>query len=249
VEPAGRPFVRGVELELAAGKILGIAGVRDSGLETLELAISGFLPPREGTVEVNGRDLTGKGPGAFRAAGAAYLGAGIRGSAPALSLRDNLIIHAHRRSARGFRGKLGLMDRAYLDQWIRLVMRKARLPQTPEAAASSFSGGMLQRAMLARELAENAGLLVLAEPGWGLDRSSRAALLRDLRDYAQGGRAVLVFSTDMEELIALSDEIRVLRNGRFSEGIIPEGPAPRDDPALVRELKDRIGRAMVGAYG
>ena len=237
-----------MDLDLAEGKILGIAGVRDSGLETLELSIAGFLPPREGAVEVNGRDVTGKGPGAFRAAGAAYLGAGIRGSAPALSRGDNLIIHASRRSLRGFWGRFGLMDRPYLDQWIRLVMRKARLPEAPEAAASSFSGGMLQRAALEREFAENAELLVLAEPGWGLDRSSRDALLREIRGYAQGGRAVLVFATDTEELIALSDEIRVLRNGRFSGGIIPARPAPGDDPALVRELKDQIGREMVGTH-
>jgi simple sugar transport system ATP-binding protein len=242
-----------VELELGPGRILGIAGVRDSGLETLELALTGFLQGREGRIEVNGRDVTGKGPGAFRAAGAAYLGAGIRGSAPALSLRDNLIIHAHRRSARGV---LGLMDRAYLDRWIRRVMRRARLPW-PEAAgaakaarapASSFSGGMLQRAVLARELAEEARLLVLAEPGWGLDPSSREALVRELRDYARGGRAVLVFSTDTEELIALADEILVLRDGRFSGGILPQDPAPRQDPALAREFKDRIGRLMVGAH-
>jgi ABC-type uncharacterized transport system ATPase subunit len=140
------------------------------------------------------------------------------------------------------------MDRAYLDRWIGAVMRTARLPPTPEAASSSFSGGMLQRAALAREFAENADLLVLAEPGWGLDRSSRDALRGELRDYARGGRAVLVFSTDTEELIALADEIRVLRNGFFSGGIVL-APGPRDDPALVRSLTDRIGRLMVGAHG
>jgi simple sugar transport system ATP-binding protein len=235
-----------VDLELAPGRILGIAGVRDSGLETLELAVTGFLRPAGGTLAVNGQDITGRGPGAFREAGAAYLGAGISGSAPSLSIRDNSILHAHRRSTRGAWGKFAFMDRAYLDSWTAMVLRNARLSRSPRAGMSSFSGGMIQRLILARECAEGASLLVLAEPGWGLDQVSRAALLRELGAYARTGRGILLFSTDIEELAILSDEIRVLRNGRFSARILSDPCKNREDPAYVRELKARIGRAMAG---
>jgi simple sugar transport system ATP-binding protein len=246
VELPGRPFIRGVDLELSPGKILGIAGVRDSGLETLELAVTGFLRPAQGTIAVNGRNITGQGPGAFRKAGAAYLGAGISGSAPSLSIRDNIILHAHRRSTRGFWGKFAFMDRVYLDTWTTMVLGNARLSRSPRVGMSSFSGGMIQRIILAREYAEKASLLVLAEPGRGLDRVSRAALLRELGAYAGSGRAILVFSTDTEELAILSDEIRVLRNGTFSARIFSGPLKNREDPAYIRGLKTRIGRAMAG---
>ncbi|MDR0688701.1 MAG: ATP-binding cassette domain-containing protein [Spirochaetaceae bacterium] len=246
VELPGRPFIRGVDLELSPGRILGIAGVRDSGLETLELAVTGFLRPARGTLAVNGRDITGQGPGAFRKAGAAYLGAGISGSAPSLSIRDNIILHAHRRSLRGFWGKFTFMDRVYLDTWTAVVMDNAKLSRSPRGGMNSFSGGMIQRITLARESAERAPLLVLAEPSRGLDRASRAGLLRGLRAYAGPGRAILVFSTDTEELAILSDEIRVLRNGAFSARIFPYPLENREDPAYIRELQTRIGRAMAG---
>jgi simple sugar transport system ATP-binding protein len=246
VELPGRPFIRGVDLEVSPGRILGVTGVRDSGLETLELALTGFLRPAGGTVALNGRDITGQGPRAFRLAGAAYLGAGISGSAPSLSIRDNIIIHAHRRSTRRFRGKFGFLDTAYLDAWTATVLRFAGLSRSPSARLTSFSGGMIQRLVLAREYAEEASLLVLAEPGQGLDQVGRAALLPILQTYAASGRGLLVFSTDTEELALLSDEILVLRNGLFSARILPERPKNREDPAYLRELKSRIGRAMTG---
>ncbi|MDR2758484.1 MAG: ATP-binding cassette domain-containing protein [Spirochaetaceae bacterium] len=244
VEAPGRPFIRGVDLEIAPGRILGIAGVRDSGLETLELAIAGFLRPTGGTIMVNGRDTTGRGPGAFRNAGAAYLGAGISGGAPSLSIRDNIILHAHRRSSRGFWGKLGFMDRAYLDTWMNMVLSNAHLSRSPGAKMASFSGGMIQRLILARESAERASLFVLAEPSRGLDQVSRAVLLEKLRAYAGSGKALLIFSTDTEELAILSDEIRVLRSGTFSARIFSGPLKNRNAPELIREIKNRISRAM-----
>jgi ABC-type uncharacterized transport system ATPase subunit len=111
---------------------------------------------------------------------------------------------------------------------------------------ASFSGGMIQRIILARECAERAALLVLAEPSRGLDQVSRAALLRELGAYAGTGRAILVFSTDIEELAILSGEIRVLRNGTFSARIPRDPRKKREDPAYIGELKARIGRAMAG---
>jgi simple sugar transport system ATP-binding protein len=238
-----------VDLDLSPGRILGIIGVRDSGLETLELAITGFLRPAGGSVTVNGRDITAQGQRAFRDVGAAYLGAGVSGSAPFLSVWDNSVLHAHRRGTRGFWGRLGFLDRAYLDGWTAKVLRKARLSRSPKARMSSFSGGMIQRLVLAREYAEDAPLLVLAEPGQGLDQVSRASLLRDLRTRAASGRGILIFSTDAEELTLLANEILVLRNGLFSARIVPDPRRLQEEPDYLREIKSRIGRAMAGEAG
>ncbi|MDR2483043.1 MAG: ATP-binding cassette domain-containing protein [Treponema sp.] len=241
VRVPGRPFIRGVRLEVCAGAILGIAGVRDSGLETLELTITGLLRPAAGRILLQGRDITGKGIRAFREAGGGYLGADRLGSAlaPALPIRDSLIIHAHRRARRGVLGRFGIMDRRFLDEWTAGIMDRAGVRVSPQDRAGFFSGGMLQRLILAREFAEDASLLVMAEPGWGLDGPGRVRLHETLREYAASGGAVLLFSTDMDELLALADEIAALRNGVLSRLERP----PARDGALLRE---RIGRAMVG---
>jgi simple sugar transport system ATP-binding protein len=244
IEARGRPHIRNVDLELLPGKILGIAGVRDSGLETLELGVTGFLPPSAGTVFLRGRDIGGKGPRAFREAGGAYIGADRTGTAmaPALRLRDNIIIHAHRRARRGFWGRFGIMDMGLLKTWIGRTLEAANVHRNPLVKAGSLSGGMLQRIILAREFAEDAAFLVLAEPGWGLDRPGRDRLVRALKEQAQRGKGALIFSTDVDELLALSDEILVLRNGEFSDRISTEA-------LRVREIKERIGRAMIGIPG
>jgi simple sugar transport system ATP-binding protein len=238
VEIPGRPFIRSAGFTLAPGSITGIAGVRDSGLESLELALTGFLNPRSGEITVAGTEVAGKGPGAFRRAGAAYLCADRTGTALAMGLPlfDSLIIHAHRRSEQGPLGRIGIMNASYLREWARAIMRQAGILRSPGNQADSFSGGMLQRLVLARELAEPVKFLVLAEPGWGLDVSGQKLLDRQLRDFAGKGSAVLLFSTDIEELMSLSDRIMVLRDGKIS-----------DELGRSEFHLDRIGRAMVGA--
>ena len=228
IEPPGLPFIRNVNLRLMPGKILGIAGVRDGGLETLELAIAGFLERSsrvhgksgggffsEGSVTLNGRDITGKGVRAFREAGGAYLGADRLGGnlAAELPMYESLIIHVFRRSRRG----LGIfLNSVYLNSWCKKIMDMAGIDRPVSGKPASFSGGMLQRILLAREFTEEASLLVLAEAGSGLDQFNRAALAEDLKAHTGRGAAALLFSTDMEELNSLADEIMVLKNGTFS---------------------------------
>ena len=215
VEPPGLPFIRNVNLELWPGKILGITGVRDSGLETLETAITGFRGRLEGSITLNGREIGGKGVRVFRDAGGAYLGADRLGSnlAPDLPLSESLIIHEFRRARRG----LGIfLDMARLNFWQRKIMDMAGIERPESNKANSFSGGMLQRILLAREFAEDASLIVLAEAGSGLDQHNRLKLFEELKTLARGGTAVLLFSTDIEELLPVAGEIMVLRNGILS---------------------------------
>jgi simple sugar transport system ATP-binding protein len=245
VEAPDRPFIRNVAIELPPGKIVGIAGVRDSGLETLELGITGFLRPSAGKITRGGRDRGGKGPKAFRDAGGAYISADRTGTAlaPGLRLRDNIIIHLHRRSRIGFWGALGIMDRRFVRDETRSIMNAAGVAGNPRGLADSLSGGMQQRIILAREFAEDAAVLVLAEPGWGLDRSGRERLNEQLRAQAARGKAALLFSTDLDELLILSDEILALRNGEFSDRIFL---GAKNNAAEIREAKERVGRAMIG---
>ena len=223
LEQPGLLHIRNINLELGPGKILGITGVRDGGLETLELAVTG-LPQNpahdkgnsarkpEGSITLNGFDITGKGIRAFRDAGGACLGADRLGSnlAPDLPLFESLVIHCFRRARRGF-GIFLDMDRLY--SWCSKIMNRAGIARPVSDKAVSFSGGMLQRILLAREFAEDASLLVLAEPGSGLDQFNCQKLAGELKSLVYRGAAVLLFSTDMEELVSVADEIMILSGG------------------------------------
>jgi simple sugar transport system ATP-binding protein len=122
-------------------------------------------------------------------------------------------------------------------------MAAAEVTGNPRSPSASLSGGMQQRIILAREFAEDAAILVLAEPGWGLDMASRERLNAQLRAQVARGKGALIFSTDIDELLALSDEILTLRNGEFSGRMVLD---PGSGVAHRREMKERIGRAMVG---
>src|SRR5512145_1759765 len=101
-------------------------------------------------------------------------------------------------------------------------MEYARVAGESRSSADSFSGGTLQRIITAREFAENFNLVIMAEPGWGLDAASRRHLNDRLRRLTESGRSALLLSTDVDELIALSDEIAILRDGAIAARFTPD---------------------------
>ncbi|MCL2070275.1 MAG: ATP-binding cassette domain-containing protein [Treponema sp.] len=218
--PRGLKRIKNINLCLRPGEICGITGVRDGGLETLELALTGLLRPGkgeqkiEGSVRLNGHYITGKGVRAFREAGGAYLGSDRLGVnlAAGLPLSESLIIHAFRRSRRGI-----FLNIKSLNDWCREIMSRAGIARSASDGVASFSGGMLQRILLAREFAEEASLIVLAEGGSGLDQSNRRKLEEELESHARRGAAVLLFSTDAAELSSIAGKIMLLKDGTLNE--------------------------------
>jgi simple sugar transport system ATP-binding protein len=246
VNVSGRPLIRGINLSVPPGGIAGIGGVRDSGLETLEMAVTGYLP-LSGTIRINGTELNGhfRGLGKnirpFRNAGGSYLGTRAEGREESgLSIRDILVIHAHRR----FRNH-GFLDARKLAAWSKRIIKGAGVAGPDTVLASAFSGGQLQRILFIRELAEKSPLLVLAEPGRGLDQKSKNKLALILRKRAAAGVGILIFSTDTEELLSICDTVMVLRNGLFSDTITVR-QAESGEIVEPRALLGRIQKAMVG---
>jgi simple sugar transport system ATP-binding protein len=217
---------------------MGIAGLRDSGLETLELALTGFLPFK-GKLHIDTTELSGaeknraKRIRRFRSAGACYLGKKIEGKL--LPVQDILIIHAHRHFQ-----KMGILNRAKINNWVSSVMEASKVPNRKGASAAAFSGGQLQRLLLTREMAERSILLVLSEPGSGLDVRYRNRLAALLREKAAENTAVLIFSTDVEELMNLTDSIAVLRDGLLYKTVDLKNADDR------RKVMETIQAAMVG---
>jgi simple sugar transport system ATP-binding protein len=248
VNVPGRPLIRGINLSVPRGGIAGIGGVRDSGLETLEMAVTGYLP-LSGTILVNGTELNGRFRGLgknirpFRNAGGSYLGTRAEGrEETGLSIRDILVVHAHRRFQ-----QYGFLKSRRLAAWSKRIIKGAGVAGPDTVLASAFSGGQLQRILFMRELAEKSPLLVLAEPGRGLDQKSKNKLALILRERAAAGIGILIFSTDSEELLSVCDTVMVLRNGLFSDVIaVRQAESGEADPAEFRTLLGRIQKAMVG---
>ncbi|GAB1483675.1 ABC transporter ATP-binding protein [Treponema sp.] len=242
VEEPHFPHLRGVDFELRSGEVLAIAGVRESGLETLERSVAGLLRVRSGKVDFAGTQVEGRGALFFRKQGGAYICADRMGMAiaPHLSIFENMIIHAHRRAQKGLLGRLGFLNRKYLKAWTASIMREARLSGDANRGSETYSGGALQRLIVSRELAEDARLVIMSEPGWGLDAASRHRSERRIRSLAAKGAAILLLSTDIDELLSLSDRILVLRNGEIAGRFV----VPQEADDVFRRT---VGDAMTGS--
>jgi simple sugar transport system ATP-binding protein len=211
----GLPALRGVSLEVRAGEIVGIAAVAGNGQSELAEVVTG-LRPCGGEILIGGRSVANKSASTVIRQGVAHVpeDRAAVGSAPNLSLTDNLIMKRYRDSpvARGW-----LIDNASA-RTIATELRDTYQISTPtvETEVRLLSGGNLQRAILAREIETNPGLLVAVQPTRGLDVGAIETVHRLLLDMRARGTAILLISEELDELIALSDRIDVIYEGRIA---------------------------------
>lgn len=209
--------LRDVCLEVGAGEIVGVAGVAGNGQDELVLALSGERPaPRADAVAVDGRACGRLGPQARRRLGLCCLpeDRGGHAAVPALSLAENAAL-----SARGRAGlaRAGLLRPGAMLRFAARVVEGFGVRCTgPGAAASSLSGGNLQRFLVGREVLQDPGVFVAAQPTWGVDAGAAASIHRAVLDLAARGAAVLLVSQDLDELLALCDRLAVINGGRLS---------------------------------
>jgi simple sugar transport system ATP-binding protein len=245
---ADYPAIRAVSMELRGGLIYGLAGVRESGVETLMLAIAGFLRPASGSVMIDGRPLDGD-VSCFRQNGGVYLGMGgaVASWDGETSLADNLAIHAHRRfpHPRPALKRTGWLDFRSLREWVRALLRGAGINFSPRVKIRSLSGGMLQNLLTRRELAENASVILMSEPGWGLDTRRRRALFGLLRSEADNGKTALLFLSDLSDLLEVTDEVFVMCGGGISLHLTRDALKNGD----VHAVKSLINGAITGTAG
>jgi simple sugar transport system ATP-binding protein len=235
VPPAG-PFsvpLRDVSFAVRAGEVFGIAGVAGNGQSELLLALSGErAAPAAEMVRLDGRAVGRERAGARRRAGLCAVPEERNGHAaiPDLSLADNSILTARHRiplTAAGFL-RFGAA-RAFARKVIERFGVKA---VGPSAAARSLSGGNLQKYVMGREILQIPEVLVVSQPTWGVDAGAAAAIHRALVDLAESGSAIVVISQDLDELLALSDRVAVLNEGRLSPPI-PTAEANAEELGLL----------------
>jgi simple sugar transport system ATP-binding protein len=234
----GLPVARGVSLAVAAGEIVGLAGVEGNGQHELVECLAGLRPVTAGRVRVAGRDVTGRGARAHHDAGLAHIPADRlrRGLVRELSVAENLVLGRQREVARGpWLGGPSLRERAREP----LEAFDVR-PREPGVAAGRLSGGNQQKLVAARELGRPARALLAAHPTRGVDLGAVDAIHRRLLAARAAGLGVLLVSSELTELLALSDRILVMTGGRI---VHETTPASTDERSLGLWM---TGRASLG---
>jgi len=211
----GQLAVKGVDLEVRAGEIFGIAGVAGNGQDELVEAIIGLRRPTAGTISLAGSDVTGHSPRRMNEAGVAYVPADRHrfGLILPFSLADNLVLTSYYRRpyARGV-----IRDPAAILRDGKTAIERYDI-RTPSATvrASTLSGGNQQKAVVAREFDRELKLLVLDQPTRGLDVGSIEFIHRQVIAKRDAQTAVLLVSAELDEVLEMSDRIGVMYGGRI----------------------------------
>ena len=237
IVPIGRPVlqvrglscaaarVRDVSFEVRAGEILGIAGLVGAGRTQLAETLFGLTPADSGTIRVNGEPLSVRRPSDAIRARIAYVPedrrrCGIVGNLP---VRANTTLAILDRIARGTLLQAG-EERSIATAWVgRLGVKTDGI----DAPASSLSGGNQQKVAIGRWLATEPRVLILDEPTQGIDVGAKAECHRIMGDLAERGLAILMISSELAEIMGMSDRIAVMRDGAIA-GIVNRAEAQAD---------------------
>jgi simple sugar transport system ATP-binding protein len=216
----------GVTLTVQANEIVGIAGVEGNGQGELGAILAGLEHPSEGEVRIGGQDVSHASPKQITAAGAGIVPEDRHavGCISGLSVAENLHLGQARRFTRW-----GLLDRNAMDQASVALMREFDVRASgPDAPFSSLSGGNQQKAVLARELTlQPLKFLLAAQPTRGLDVGAVQAVYERIQHARDRGLGVLLISSELNELLAVSDRIAVMYRGRIV-GELPATAANRE---------------------
>lgn len=226
--------------ELSAGEVVGVAGLTGSGREALLASIFGAVPRDRGEVIVDGRPVRASRPDLSMAAGMAYLPPDrkVQGGIMSLSARDNISITdlgPFRRVLHLSRGAEGREAR----RWFELL--GIRPASGTDSSLEGFSGGNQQKVLFSKWLRRHPKVLLLDEPTQGVDIAAKAELHRQIAKTAAAGAAVLVSSADVEELLAVSHRLLVIRAGRLVASLA------RQDATLSDVVRHTLGAGREAA--
>ncbi|MCB0211623.1 MAG: ATP-binding cassette domain-containing protein, partial [Anaerolineae bacterium] len=215
VSPTGRPLLRDVSFQVHRGEILGIAGVEGNGQTQLAEVLSGLQPPTTGEATVNGQSILGRGPRHVRQAGVAHIPEDrlTNGAALEASIADNLVVDRYYRPPFARYGAVSL--RQIRRQAEQLMQKFDIRAAGTEAPIGSLSGGNMQKVIIAREFSADPVLLIAAQPTRGVDIGASEFVRRQLVEERNKGKAVLLISADLAELLSLADRIAVLYKGEI----------------------------------
>ena len=230
IDDRGLPALRGVELEIRASEVLGIAGVEGNGQTELVETLMGLRDATAGKILLNGSDITSASSNERIRAGISHIPEDRhkRGLVPDFTVMENLILGSHKEPVFIKWGMTLDLDQAK-DHAKGLVEDYSIRTPGVETPASHLSGGTQQRVIVAREFSREPRLIVAAQPTRGLDVGATEYVRMKLLEMRDRGCAVLLVSADLDEIWALSDRIAVIYEGRI---VAVKTPGETDETEL-----------------
>jgi rhamnose transport system ATP-binding protein len=229
-----RPLTKKISLSVCGGEIVGLAGLVGSGRSELAQTIFGVTPAEAGEIRLAGREVEIRSPAQARALGVAYVpeDRGTQGLVRPMTVRENFTLAALDKVSVG-----GFIDRAsernLADEGVaRFSVKTSSLEQI----VGKLSGGNQQKIVLGKWLANQPKLLILDEPTRGIDVGAKAEIHRIMVELAGQGLAILMISSELPEVLGMSDRVLVMREGR----IVGEF-------SRVEATQEAVGAAMMGS--
>ena len=211
----GTPAVRDASFELRAGEILGVAGVAGNGQRELDEIVTGMRKPKAGKVFLDGKDITKEPPDVVRSEGVAHICEEHKtGFVYDFPLKDNLVLAPF--LAGKFKSGMFMDDGRLKERTRQLLKEYNVMAASEEVPLRTLSGGNRQKFLLARELFWGPRVIVANNPTKGLDVGSAEYIRNQLMKQKAEGRAILMISADLDEILDMSDRIAVMNQGRIA---------------------------------
>lgn len=229
VDAYGRPLLRSIDMTVHAGEIVGVAGIQGNGQTELVEAITGLLPIEAGRIEVLGQDITKATPRQRHRAGIAHVpeDRNEMGMIESFTVAENLVLDNYYAEPFSKRGVLHEDSiRSAAEQMVEAYDVR---PPMIDNTGGALSGGNAQKMIVAREFSRDVPLVICAQPTRGIDVGSIEYIHEQIVRKRDEGKAILIVSTELDEIFALSDRILVMYDGQ----IVAERQASETTPTEI----------------
>ncbi len=209
-------ILKGIDFDIRAGEILGLAGVEGNGQSELAEIIAGLLEPDSGSVTLDGVSLLKKTPRQVREQGIAHIPEDRmeNGVAEVTSVEENLIVDRYYMEKYSSKGKLNWK---YIAQQSKDLIKQFNiLTKNSKTSVGSLSGGNIQKVVVARELTSNPEVIIASQPTRGVDIGSEELIHNLLKKARDEGKAIFLISADLDEVLKLSNRVIAIYNGQIT---------------------------------
>ncbi len=231
VDRRGIRVLKNVSLEIASGEILGIAGVEENGQSQLIECIAGLIKPTSGSITIDGIRIDGLTAREVFARGLAHVPEDRikRGLVIDMNIKENLILGMHAQPR--FSSRLSMNRKAISDNARLLITKYDIRPIDPDVHVGGLSGGNQQKVIIARELSRNAEVIIASQPTRGVDIGGIEFIHRTLVEARDSGKAILLVSADLNEILSLSDRVAVMYGGQVVK-VFPDNKVEESELGL-----------------
>lgn len=239
INDTGKETLHDISFRVREGEVLGIAGVEGNGQSELVKVLSGVLQSTKGQVFVDGEDITNKWPDKLRKAGLGIVPEDryAEGLCRDMPLAENCVAGYHHDVA-----KFGIMDNKKMMNRMREFVKKYDIRIAEEKGnVSQLSGGNAQKIIIAREFESSPKLIIACQPTRGVDVGSIEFIHKSLLDFRNKGGAVLLISSELSEIMSLSDRVIVMYKGAVIGEVDPKTTTTEEIGLLMAGAKDEKG--------